>query len=643
MLAVAGARPTELLAKLEPVFRSLPFLGLVVALLTFPSFSLTPSPGLDPSWGAGLQMAAHDGLVFGRQVVFTYGPLGFLAVPTLWYQDLGAAAVAYAVLAHILACTMILWAALRIFDRPIAVIVAIIACSFLGSPLVTIALLLAASFAGRRVGTRLQSAFPFVIGALAAFGLLVKLNLGVEILLLGTVALFADRPRRALLQVAQLTGAFVATLIALWLAAGQPLGAIPDYLSLSRSVISGHSEAMVLSDPGSTSNALLAVAAGIAATGAAWMLNGDLARRRRLGLTCLIALFSFVSFKEGFIRPDHPHIALFVSAITAAWFALGWKRPLRWPGIATLIALLAVSINFASGAIDPIAHIQAARDLTRTMISPSRRHSATDAGRSNIEANFAIDPAIIAAIGDRPVHVSPYETGVAWAYGLNWLPLPVFQDYLAYTPRLDRENSDALRAATAPLRILREVDTGTVDVRYTGFNPPEATIQMLCTYRPDLTRGSWMVLRRIPDRCGRERALDSVSGEFGKPFAVPAAPPGNLTVARVHGVGVGGLERLRTLLFRAKPRYVEFSGGNQSASTAANFRLVPGTAEDGLLISVPPQADYPEPFTLAPDPATFTISGPGLEGPIEIDFYARPIRADMTAVRSRPDSTSRAP
>src|SRR6188472_7525 len=181
MLAVAGPKSTELLAKLERVFGSLPFLGLIVALFTFPTFSLAPAPGLDPSWGAGLQMAAHDGLVFGREVVFTYGPLGFLSVPTLWYQDLGAAAVAYGALVHILACTLILWAALRVFDRPLGVIVAIVACSFLGPPLVTIALLLAAGVPGGWMGARLQSAFPFAIGALAAFGLLVKLNLGVEI------------------------------------------------------------------------------------------------------------------------------------------------------------------------------------------------------------------------------------------------------------------------------------------------------------------------------------------------------------------------------------------------------------------------------------------------------------------------------
>jgi hypothetical protein len=168
---------------------------------------------------------------------------------------------------------------------------------------VTIALLLAAGVAGERMGTRPQSAFPFMIGALAAFAFLVKLNLGVEIFLLGSVALLADRPWRVSIQLAQFAGAFFAALILLWLAAGQPLGAIPDYFSLSRSMISGYSEAMVLSNPGSTGNALLAVGAGIATTVATWLLNGDLAGRRRLILTGLIGLFCFFSFKEGSSGP----------------------------------------------------------------------------------------------------------------------------------------------------------------------------------------------------------------------------------------------------------------------------------------------------------------------------------------------------
>ncbi|HEV7400583.1 MAG TPA: hypothetical protein VGN84_09985 [Solirubrobacterales bacterium] len=201
-----------------------------------------------------------------------------------------------------------------------------------------------------------------------------------------------------------------------------------------------------------------------------------------------------------------------------------------------------MSINFSSGAINPIAHFRAARDLTRTMVSPSRRYSETDAGRSNIEANFNIDPAIITAIGNRPVHVSPYETSIAWAYGLNWRPLPIFQDYLAFTPRLDRENTDALRSEKAPQLILRQLDNGTVDVRYSGFNPPQATVEMLCRYSPSLIRGNWMLLHRTRNRCGREKLLKSIDGEFRKPFVVPPTPPGSLTVARVHGVGVGGLD-----------------------------------------------------------------------------------------------------
>src|SRR5450755_3306571 len=51
---------------------------VVVALtaLTWPVTSVTPSAGLDNSWQAGLSLALARGLVFGRQVVFTYGPLG---------------------------------------------------------------------------------------------------------------------------------------------------------------------------------------------------------------------------------------------------------------------------------------------------------------------------------------------------------------------------------------------------------------------------------------------------------------------------------------------------------------------------------------------------------------------------------------
>jgi hypothetical protein len=58
---------------------------LIVLLTRPPRGSLAPVAGLDLSWQAGLAMAFERGLEHGSDIVFTYGPLGFIgAPPRLW-------------------------------------------------------------------------------------------------------------------------------------------------------------------------------------------------------------------------------------------------------------------------------------------------------------------------------------------------------------------------------------------------------------------------------------------------------------------------------------------------------------------------------------------------------------------------------
>ena len=59
---------------------STPVLGVLLALLTWRHTNFLPVDSLDPSWQAALHMAAHDNVPFNR-IVFTFGPLGFLAQP----------------------------------------------------------------------------------------------------------------------------------------------------------------------------------------------------------------------------------------------------------------------------------------------------------------------------------------------------------------------------------------------------------------------------------------------------------------------------------------------------------------------------------------------------------------------------------
>lgn len=63
-----------------------------VILGTYCFLAFLPMPGgigtgLDASWQYTLSRAAHDKLIFGRDIIFTYGPLGYLVAGSAWSQN----------------------------------------------------------------------------------------------------------------------------------------------------------------------------------------------------------------------------------------------------------------------------------------------------------------------------------------------------------------------------------------------------------------------------------------------------------------------------------------------------------------------------------------------------------------------------
>jgi hypothetical protein len=71
-----GARGPALgLARLLP--------SALLVLVTWEVRRVVPRTGFDNSWQLALNLAVEHGLDFGRDVVFTYGPLGFLAQPLI--------------------------------------------------------------------------------------------------------------------------------------------------------------------------------------------------------------------------------------------------------------------------------------------------------------------------------------------------------------------------------------------------------------------------------------------------------------------------------------------------------------------------------------------------------------------------------
>ncbi len=113
--------------------------GALLVLLTWTPLALAPVGGFDPSGLGALHLGIHDGLSWGRDLIYTYGPLGFLKVPTYWYSDTGTLAVLYAVITRIALFTVLWSLGRRSFGWPGAVAVLLLIGVDIGDPVPVLA------------------------------------------------------------------------------------------------------------------------------------------------------------------------------------------------------------------------------------------------------------------------------------------------------------------------------------------------------------------------------------------------------------------------------------------------------------------------------------------------------------------------
>jgi hypothetical protein len=584
----------------------------VVALLSWPLRDMSPGLDADGAWEIALRQALHDGLDWGPDIQFTYGPLGFLHRPLLVYPWSARLAFGWWVLMQLAFVAALLWALTHaVRSRVLAVVLAIPLATLGGAPDALLTFIAAVALVAGRPRGRWAAALALALGVLAGISILDKLNTGITVVLLAIVGIAAaPAPRRPL--ILTYTGALVVTAALCWALTGQSFAEIPGYVKGALEIVSGYSEAMMLENP---QKAWELWAAGLlSALGlvVAWRAADTLPRRGRAGLVVLWAALAFTSFKATFVRHDGGHSNIFFATLLCGLVAFGWAAHRR--GTALLLAVPLVLALWAAGGQTPdrqydvVDHARKFIDQAKLLTDGSNTNAAIAAVRQRRAAVEQLDPRLIGAIGRGTVHVHPYDAGLVWAQRLRWRPLPVFQAYSAYTADLDRRNAAMERSAAGPDFILYEHAIA-FDGRDPAFESPEAISAMLCHFRADAGPfGRWLLLRRAPDRCGAERTLVTVRAKLGERVPIPAAPdPDSMVLVRIEGVQVGGLEKLRTALYRARRREV-------ALESPGVHRLIPGTAADGLVLRVPRRADYPPGFAVDQGSGTIAAAIPGRSG-----------------------------
>ena len=576
-------------------------------------------------------MSVQDGLAFGERIVFTFGPLGFLGSPTLWYGDTGGLAFLYTLVLHLALAAALFAGARRSYGTVLAFVIALLVASasliaYETVPFFVFAVWIVA--AARR--ERFTPAWMALAGALVGVELLSKQSTGIEIAAMALVAALAARGRRAV-NLAILAASALLALLVGWLAVGEPLGALPAYVHNSARIVSGYAAAMGLEEASANWEYVAAWVAFAFGLIAALQMTATARRRERWGVLCLWIVFCFFEYKEAFVRHDGGHGAIYFVALMGAFLAFAWRPAGRLTGLTMTAALFALAfaaqsvqgVTFAT-LVDPGANARTAIDQIGEVASASHRRALEAAGRQAVRASLPLDAATFALLRGHTVDVFPYQTALAWAYGLDWDPLPAFQSYFTYTVGIDQLNADALASARAPQRILRTPEVG-IDNRVLAFDGGLSTRTMLCRYDELLDRPAWQVLGLGPNRCpAAPVALQTVRADWGQSVPVPAPPTqSSFVFVRIGGVGVQGTERLRALLYKPREREVILGG--------VAHRLVQETATDGLLLRAPANLDYSPPYAFAPNATSIAVAtvgqGPSGGRPIAYSFFAQPVTA----------------
>ena len=597
--------------------------GLVVAIAGWDELPLAQTAaGLDTSWNAGLSMAAEEGLQWGREVVFTFGPLGYLKHPTLWYDGTGTLAIAYAFVTRVGLAGALWYFGRAAFGRVGAAAIALVVVPFVPHALPPLVFGWAMWLLVRERSSRAWLAFAVCAGVIGGVELLVKVNIGVLLVALGGVTVaFAprDRLRRTVVWAASAAGG----LLVAWLAAGQRLLDLNDYLVKAGDLASGYSMSMLYTTPELAWHySAAAVLFGLLGY-AAWSATATAPPRARAGALALTLVLSFLAFKSGFVRHDQAHAVEFFGLVLAALVVIPWGRGRRATGViavaGALLMMIALTASRLDDVVSPVDRAGEAWDDVSLLVRPAERERLIAFRREELQGFYKLDPALLEVLAGHPVHVEPYETAVAWAYDLPWRPTPVYGTYQATTAGLDRLNEELLLGSAAPSRILVGRQES-VDGRVAAWESPAAVRAMLCRYRSILQRGDWLVLGRADDRCGDARLIGSHRARWSESVPVPPPRRDGLVMVRVHGAGPGLWERARSALFKGHERSVELNGDG------ARHRFVPGTAENGLLLHAPAGVELPAGFSRAPSPRSVTLHHEGgADGTLRYDFYVVPV------------------
>jgi hypothetical protein len=546
-------------------------LWIYAALLMMPFAWSMPEAGIDGSHAFGSNYFPYEGFRYGSDVIFTYGPLGYLVNP----QDLGN---------HIAVANVIRAAVWLLLFGHLMLLYRLRTESFWKAVLLTLALipsrnlfilsfdyyLLAAMlvcilYLIERPGARLAG-----VSIVLLTGILALTKFSSYIMALACAALLLAARRDRWNQCIGI-GALAALPVA-FLLYDYSFIALFDYVYGGLQLASGYNEAMSIATEGADLfyAIVLAVLFVIA--------NVYALARRALDWKVSAVLFGlyWLNFKHGFVRSDGHTVMAFLFEIIIAAVLICLLRG-NWRGVRAYAAALPVIVFLALTGTNPrwsvwqadfwsIANtLQPASDLLNW--HETRKRIAAEASRTD---EFQQLPQTIRAhLEGAAAVVFPTELAFARSGHFRLQPLYTMQAYSAYTQYLDRKTAEHVRGSRDHTEFVL-LDWQSIDDRHPLLDVPSTWMALVDNYEIDsVAKDRLLLKKRSTSLHHDQQVVQQLRLPIGKWVDLPETDHELWASIRISYSPRGSL---RKAAYKANAIYLTV----KSAAIASRFRVVPG-------------------------------------------------------------------
>lgn len=562
----------------------------------FPQIAFN-TQALDASWQAVLSYAHRTGMQFGSDVVFTYGPLGYLS-NECFSPDTPVARLFFEVVFGVVIATGFCLLAWRIAWPWRLVLLAFFI--FLASPLhwdgdalyADLGLFTWGLLCFLESGPRLRVCVPALVG-LAIIGGLVKFTF----LILGVFTIapvacdLALRGNRRL--AAGMAIEFIIGFLVFWRLLGQDFLGLGLYVRTSLDVTRGYNDAMGLAEVNMIWVLLIVggATAAVLARAITFPIAGREPRRlSRVPLLFWLCGFLFEEWKYACVRSDWDHVAAMfgivpIMAIAMESLPASGKRTMQYARAGCLVCLGAgmLFVLSQSGLLAPIKCVKRAcknlADSLDTLARPVHYfREQTEAFRAEQRKNQL--PHIRAAVADSTADVFGQIQVNAIFNELNFSPRPVCQSYAAYSRPMMELNEEFYSSSNAPDYVL--FDLRSIDDRFPPLEDAFLLRDLLLNYEPLFSEAEYMLLRHKSNRHDALTLVREGTAQLGEKVNLPDDPKGLLWLE--IELQPSAFDRLRTFLYR--PRETRLVIWKQSDSKPSlDYRAPAAMLSAGFLIN----------------------------------------------------------